>query len=56
MSKVDILLLPPLCEVCDQEVTHGELSPWHEKHICTYCLSELTQFEEATTHVCTDQH
>ncbi|REK69315.1 hypothetical protein DX130_24445 [Paenibacillus paeoniae] len=38
MSRVDIYLLPPVCEICDQEVHHQSIN---NQFICTYCEEEL---------------
>lgn len=38
MSRVDIYLLPPVCEICDQEVHHQSIN---QQYICTYCEEEL---------------
>lgn len=47
MSKVDILLLPPECEVCGHEVDQQFLKPWNGKEVCTYCINLI---EEETEH------
>lgn len=48
MSKVDILLLQPECEVCGNEVNIQFLRPWNGKDVCTYCINTIN--EEAELH------
>lgn len=54
MSKVDILLFPPECEVCGHEVSIGFLKPWNGKQVCTYCINTLN--EEAEQHEFSDHN
>lgn len=54
MSKVDILLLPPECEVCGHEVHHAWLRSWNGKDVCTYCIQSLN--EEMEHHDSTNHH
>jgi len=54
MSKVDILLLPPECEVCGHQVDHRFLKPWNGKEVCNYCIQHIE--EESDHDVSTDYY
>lgn len=48
MSKINIYLLPPECEVCGQEVHPRFLQSWNGIEACKYCINEIN--EEAESH------
>jgi hypothetical protein len=49
---VKVLLLPPECEICGQEVPPQFLGTYDGKEICKYCFKELN--EEAIIHAIYD--
>lgn len=54
MSKVAILLLPPECEICGQEVEVQSLKVWNGIDACHYCINEIN--EEAIQHASTNHN
>lgn len=43
---VKVLLLPPDCEVCGQEVHPVFLQQWNGKEVCKYCIKEINEEAE----------
>lgn len=54
MSRVTLLLLPPECEVCGQEVHLKFLKAWNDKQVCHYCIHEIN--EEAEKYASTNHN